>query len=114
MEQRAYVQSRRFCNVKHSQKTARMPTKRDGRTAKLMPRFNRKYKVTAAYPKASIYTIKIPNSTLTYMTFHTLELHPYQENDPLLFPSRELACPGPIITADEEEWLVESIINEQK
>ncbi len=44
--------------------------KKDGRTAKLMPRFDGKYKVTAAYPEASIYTINMPNSTLTYTTFH--------------------------------------------
>ncbi len=80
-----------------------------------MPRFNGKYRVTAAYPETSIYTIDMPNSTLAYTTFHASELRPYRENDATLFPSRELACPGPVITENgEEEWQVEEIIDECK
>lgn len=70
--------------------------------------------VLAAYPESSIYTIDMPNAPLTYTTFHASELRPYFENDSSLFPSRELARPGPVVTADgEEEWLVEAIIDER-
>lgn len=55
--------------------------KKDRWMAKLMPRFDGKYRVTAAYPKASIYTIDMPNSSLAYTTFHALELRPYHKND---------------------------------
>lgn len=77
-----------------------------------MPRFNGKYKVTAIFLEASIYTINMPNSTLAHMTFHTSELKPYHKNNASLFPSRELACPGLVITDKrEEEWRVEEIID---
>lgn len=78
-----------------------------------MPCFDGKYLVLAAYPESSIYMIDMPNAPLTYTTFHTSELRPYFKNDSSLFPSRELARPGPVVTADgEEEWLVEAIIDE--
>lgn len=81
-----------------------------------MPRFNGKYKVTAAHLEALLYIISMPNFTLVYTTFHASELQPYQENNNATsFPSQELACAGPIIMADgEEEWQIEGIINEQK
>ncbi len=89
--------------------------KADGRTAKLMPRFDGKYEVVAAFPEASVYSINMPNAPLTYTTFHASELRPYHANDPVLFPSRELAQPGPVVTPDGEvEWLVESIVDERK
>lgn len=80
-----------------------------------MPRYDDKYKVVAASPEVSMYTIDMPNSTLPYTTFHASELQCYCKNDSTLFPSQELACPGPVITADgEEEWQVEAIIDERK
>lgn len=80
-----------------------------------MRRFDGKYKVTTAFPEASIYTIDMPNSTLAYTTFHVSELQPYQENDAMMFPLQELACLGPVITADgKEESQVEGIIDKQK
>jgi hypothetical protein len=48
--------------------------KKDGQTAKLMPRFDGKHRIVTAYPNASIYTIDMPNSMLAYTTFHPLEL----------------------------------------
>ncbi len=68
--------------------------------AKLMPRYDGKYRVTAAFPEASVYSINMPNVPLAYTTFHASELRPYLENDPALFPSQELAQLGPIITED--------------
>lgn len=89
--------------------------KKDGRMAKLMPRFDGKYKVIAVYPEASVYTIDMPNSTLPYTMFHASELCTYRDNDTSLFPSRELTCPGPVIMADgKEEWMVEDIIDERR
>lgn len=83
---------------------------------KFMPRFKSKYKkVTAAFLEALIYTMDMPNSALSYVTFHTLELRPFKENDATLFPLMELACLGPVITVvGKEEWQVKGIIEKQK
>lgn len=87
--------------------------KNDGQTAKLMPHWDRKYKVVRTFPDTSIYSIKMPNSPLMYSTFYASELHPYRLNNATLFPSRELPQPGPVITPDgTEEWLVDAIIDE--
>ncbi len=43
------------------------------------------YRVITAYPKASIYLIDIPNSTLSYTTFQASELRPYNKNDQSYF-----------------------------
>ncbi len=57
----------------------------------------------------------MPNSPLTYSTFHASELCPYNVNDPLLFPACELSQLGPVITKDgQEEWLVDGIIDERR
>ncbi len=89
--------------------------KRNGRTTKLMPRFNGRYKVITAFLEASVYTIDMPNLPLSYSTFHVSELRPYFDNDPTIFPLHELACPGPIITSEgKEEWLVDSVMDEKK
>lgn len=85
----------------------------DGCTAKLMPRYDGKYKVFAAFPKMSVYSIVMPNALLTYTTFHTSKLWPYHENDPSLFPFCELPQLGPNVIVDgEQEWLVKKIIDE--
>jgi hypothetical protein len=55
------------------------------------------------------------NSPNTFPTFHASELKPYHENDVTLFPSREFAQPGPVVTIDgQEEWAVDSIIDERR
>jgi hypothetical protein len=50
-----------------------------------------------------------------FPVFHTSEIEPYVENNPNLFPDRELPRPGPIVTTQgQEEWQVEEIIDERK
>jgi hypothetical protein len=50
-----------------------------------------------------------------FSVYHTSEVTPYVENDPALFPDRELPRPGPIVTEKgEEEWVIDEIIDERK
>lgn len=87
--------------------------KSDGHTTKLMPQFDGKYKVVSAFLESSIYMIDMPNTPLTYSTFHTSKLWPYFANDSNPFLSQELSCPSPVVTTNsKEEWLVEAIIDE--
>jgi hypothetical protein len=77
----------------------RQEYKRKGerRVAKFFPRFDGPYTITNAHPETSSYTLDMPNSCI-FPTFHVSELKPFVENDPILFPSRELSRPGPILT----------------
>lgn len=50
-----------------------------------------------------------------FLTFHASLLKPWKRNDPTLFPTREYAKPGSIVTEDGiEEWEVEAIIDRHK
>lgn len=94
-------------NMKNQRREYRW--KRDRQMAKLMLRFDAKYRITATYPETPIYTIAMPNSIFPYTTFHASELQPYQENKVTFFPLRELPYSKPVITEDsKEEWQVEA------
>ncbi len=80
-----------------------------------MLRFDGKYKIIAAYPETSVYSINMPNAPLMYTTFHVSKSRPYCKNDSALFPSRILPQPGPVVMSEGEvELLVDSIIDECK
>ena len=50
-----------------------------------------------------------------FPTFHASLLKRFIENDTSLFPSRELECPGPVMTGDSlEEYHIEKIVDKQK
>jgi len=86
---------------------------KDGCIAKFMPRFNRPFKVTHAYPESSTYTLLLPKATKIHWMFHSSLLQPFMENDPLLFPSCTLGCPRPIVTTDGEiKYFIDRIIDE--
>jgi hypothetical protein len=60
--------------------------KGDKRVAKSMPRFDSPYRVVAAFPESSVYTLDLPNSPNTFPTFHASELMLHYANDAELFP----------------------------
>ena len=73
------------------------------------------YDVIKCHPKASSYTLNMPNSPNMFVTFYISELKCFMANNPALFPSRELMQPGPILTKDGmEEFLVEEIIDSRQ
>ena len=77
-----------------------------------MPRFDGPYFITDINHEASTVTLDLPPSSNVYLTFHTAEVMPFNENDWSLFPSHELARPGGIITEEGvQEYYVEKIIN---
>lgn len=97
-----------------STENRRCSYKRKGsrRVAKFMPRHDSPYLVTKAFPERSEYTLKLPNNPQTFLGFHSSLLKQYVANDPTLFPNREPARPGPIVTEDgSEEWTVEKIVD---
>jgi hypothetical protein len=84
--------------------------KGEKRTAKFFLCWDGPYRVTGAHPEVSTYTLNIPMNQ--HLTFHASELKRHLANDAALFPSCELAQPGPILTPDGmEEYLVEQIID---
>jgi len=82
------------------------------RVAKFMPRFNGPYKIISAHPESSSYTLDLPAHTNIHPTFHTSELKKQVPNNPILYPSRELQRPHPVITpSGAEEWEIEHILD---
>jgi Chromo (CHRromatin Organisation MOdifier) domain len=80
------------------------------RTAKLFPRWDGPYRVTTAHLEASTYTLDI--RTNAFPVYHTSELKPHHANDPILFPSRTLTHPGPIVTEQGlEEFTIDKILD---
>jgi Chromo (CHRromatin Organisation MOdifier) domain len=66
-------------------------------------------------PEFSAYTLDLPNSPNIFPTFHASQLKRFNTNDAELFPSREHARPGAIMTSEGlEEYAIEKIIDEKK
>lgn len=81
--------------------------------AKFFPVKDGPWTVTHANPERSSYTLDVPQSH-KFNTFRISELAPFVPNDPVLFPSRELERPGPVIGDDGlEEHFVQEIIDEK-
>ena len=79
------------------------------------PRFDGPYEIINVHTATSNYTLELPNSPNTFPTYHASELKLHIANNPLLFPSRELPEPKPILTAEGyEEYLVDSIIDSRR
>lgn len=86
---------------------------KDGRVAKFMPRFDGPFKIVKAFLDSSTYTLQLPEQSKIHCTFHSLLLHTYLENDPLLFLSQTLEKLGPIVTTDDKiEYFIEKIIDQ--
>jgi hypothetical protein len=90
-------------------------SKGDGRVAKFFPRYDGPYIIINAHPETSNYTLELPNSPNIFPTFHSSELKRHVENDAVLFPSREMAEPQPVLTNQGlEEYLVDEIIDSRR
>ena len=79
-----------------------------------MPRYDGPYVITDTVPDISTVTIDLPNNPQMFPTFHTLQVLPFVENDPSLFPSHELSKPPPIIIDSEQEFFIERILDKRK
>ena len=87
----------------------------DHRVAKFMVRYDGPYRVIQAWPDSSTYTLDLPEHMNVFPTFHASLLRPYRANDPTLFPSREHAMPGPVVTEDGQvEWEIESLLDRRR
>ena len=85
----------------------------DGRVAKFMPRYDGPYTILEARPETSTYVLDVPRSAQACNTFHVSQLRAFVANDQELFPSRELPCPGPVVTPDGQlENFIERIHQE--
>ena len=86
--------------------------KGEKQAAKFFPRFDGPYNIIDAHVSILNDTLKLSNSPNTFPTYHASKLKPFILNDSLLFPSRELSNPQPIVTEDSlEEFLLQDIID---
>jgi len=89
--------------------------KGEKRVAKFFPCYDGPYNIIDVHTETSNYTLELPNSPNTYPTYHASELKPFLANDAMLFLSRELSQPQPIVTLDGlEEYLVQEIIDSHR
>jgi hypothetical protein len=72
--------------------------KGEKRAAKFFPRWDGPYRITAAHPATSSYTIDLPPDRNDFPTYYASELKMHVSNDAILFPSREHSRPGPMVT----------------
>ena len=85
------------------------------RVAKFMPRFDGPFLIIATNESKSTVTLDLPSTSKCHPVFHTSEVLPYKENDPLLFPSRQFSKPAPITDENgNEEFLIRDIIDERR
>jgi hypothetical protein len=89
-------------------------SKDEKRIAKFMPRYDGPYTMTDTAPEISTVTIELPNNPQMFPTFHTSQVLPFVENDPMLFPSRELLKPPPIMIDSQQEFFINRILDERK
>jgi hypothetical protein len=83
------------------------------RVAKFFPCWDGPFTVTKTFPETSSYTLHLPNSPNVFPTYHASLLKQFHKNDASLFPSHELARPGPVVTEDGlEEYHIEKIVDE--
>ncbi|KAF7324932.1 Reverse transcriptase-RNase H-integrase [Mycena kentingensis (nom. inval.)] len=84
------------------------------RVAKFLARQEGPYAITAVHPECSTVTLDLVNQPRVHPVFHVAELTPYRENDPILFPDRQLTKPGPIVGPDgEEEYFIERVLDKR-
>ena len=67
------------------------------RAAKFFPRWDGPYKVVAAHPETSSYSIDMPNDPGTFASFYVDRLKCFIPNNDNLYPSRAISIPDPVI-----------------
>ena len=82
--------------------------------AKFMPHYNGPYRIMAAHPATSSYTLDLPHSPNICPSFHSSELHPFLPNNDTLYPSHTLAHPPPVMNDGIEDWSVNKILAARK
>ena len=90
--------------------------KKNGRSAKLYPRFLDPFKIMRAEPRTSNYKLELlpkVDFTSIHPNFYSSLLRPNHPNDPEQFPKREPPRPGPVIPDDPEgaQYTVERLID---
>ena len=84
------------------------------RVAKFMPRYDGPYTIVEVHAACSTVTLDMPNSPNVFPVFHSSQVKPFKPNDPLLFPSRELERPQPVIIDGHEEFIIDCILDERR
>ena len=89
-------------------KNLRLRIKQKGRSAKFIARFIGPFPITKAKRETSTYTLELPPEYKIHPTFHAKLLKPAFENDPTLFPNREVTVPPPI-DVEDNQWEVQEL-----
>ncbi|GEM07631.1 transposase [Rhodotorula toruloides] len=85
----------------------------DGRAAKLFPQWDGPFEIVEAFPDTSTYRLQLTHDDKSHPVFHISKLTRYNPNDTDNVPSRELPRPGPIDVDGEDEFEVETIVDEK-
>ncbi|GAA5982141.1 hypothetical protein JCM11641_000600 [Rhodosporidiobolus odoratus] len=83
------------------------------RSAKFFPRWDGPYRITAAFPSQSLYQLQLDPDDASFNKFHVSKLKRYSPNDAADFPLRQPPRPDPVVVGGEEEYTVESIVDER-
>ncbi len=87
-----------------------------GRARKLLPKFIGPYRIIAANPRTSTYTLELPPDLRArgiHPTFHVERLRRHEPNDTTLFPGREATVFYDFGQDPDQEFLVDSIVAHQ-
>jgi hypothetical protein len=87
--------------------------KKEARSAKLFARHDGPYVIVEALPAESRYRLQLSEGDRSFAKFHVSKLKRYVENDNDLFPNRLVPQPEAVIVGGEEEYLVDSIIDQK-
>jgi hypothetical protein len=90
-------------------KNLRHQIKRKGRSAKFIARYIGPFPITKAKLETSTYTLQLPPEYKIHPTFHARLLKPAVDNDPELFPNREVTLPPPPIDVEDNQWEVQEL-----
>ena len=87
--------------------------KGEKQVAKFMPRYDGPYTIVDTDEQHSTITLELPNAPNIFPTFHTSEVLPFIENDPMLFLSRKFKEPPPILNPEgDEEFFIDKILDQ--
>jgi hypothetical protein len=88
----------------------RLKVKQKGRSTKFYPRFVGPFPITHVNRETSTYTLDLPSEFRIHPRFHAKLIKPAHENDPALFPDREVTVPPPI-DAEDNQWEVQELLD---